>query len=1002
VAAEPGLTERQREYAKKTSDAERSGEARSLPAAAERRLSVAWISLAAERIAPRLWPAMGFFFAFLALALTGLIVALPDWLHLGVGLGLLGATLFFLGRDFRDFAWPDRRDAIRRLETDSELRHRPLSTYHDSPNAALDGAAQRTLWQAHRRAMMRRIKNLRVRAPSMSWAARDPYALRVPLVLAVAFGLLIAGANWDNRLLSALKPGLFAPDLSGVTVDAWVTAPEYTGTAPIFLTGEAAQTRPAGKAITVPEGSVLTLRVSGLSREPVLRRGGERSETVFDLFGQGAYETKVTLDADEAVDLRYRGAGLGDWQFAVSPDAPPKVTMGDDPSTESLGALDFVFSVSDDYGVVEAEARITLVPDPEDAARWSESDAAGDTQEPGTQESPRGAGDGAGEVESAEGAVIAANGLPEGLPHPREPVVIALALPGERVAQADVRVTEQLADHPWAGREVLIQYVVRDDRGQTAFSRGAVVTMPERLFLDPMAKAVIEQRTTLATQPYSAKQVARTIEALILAPERFVGNATTYLLMNTAASRLARDPAAPGLREVYDLLWKTAQYIEDGDLATALERIRRIAKQLRQALSEGASDAEIRQLMDELRAAIDQYVAELAQNPSAAGEGDAQMEGADLDRLLDEILNMAETGSRESARNMVAQLERMLENLRVTQGQGGEGQQGSQSMTPQEQAQTEALNELADIIQRQRDLLDETFRAGGGQDAQQSPNRTVPSDMFRGGMDQRELEERFDELLKRREEGDDFLNRLPQEFRNAPESLPDTRPEEVPETEPLSPQEREQMDEFLNQQRFGDMEGLNRQDLGGLFSENERIDRFEPPDPGINGAPGRSDAREPGALAQDQDRLRSDLRQLLDRAAREGVRIPGPLNEAGEDMAAARDSLREGDTGAAQRSQQEALQKLSQGAQQMGQELLDSVQRRMGREGDRSARQEGRDPLGRRPGNEGYDFGDNVKVPEKSDLQRARELLDELRERLGDQSRDETELEYIERLLRRF
>jgi hypothetical protein len=62
-----------------------------------------------------------------------------------------------------------------------------------------------------------------------------------------------------------------------------------------------------------------------------------------------------------------------------------------------------------------------------------------------------------------------------------------------------------------------------------------------------------------------------------------------------------------------------------------------------------------------------------------------------------------------------------------------------------------------------------------------------------------------------------------------------------------------------------------------------------------------------------------------------------------------------------------------------------------------------RDPLGRPlPGTFGSPQTTGVKVPDESDLQRAREILDELRSRAGDRMRPPPELEYLERLLRRF
>ena len=61
-----------------------------------------------------------------------------------------------------------------------------------------------------------------------------------------------------------------------------------------------------------------------------------------------------------------------------------------------------------------------------------------------------------------------------------------------------------------------------------------------------------------------------------------------------------------------------------------------------------------------------------------------------------------------------------------------------------------------------------------------------------------------------------------------------------------------------------------------------------------------------------------------------------------------------------------------------------------------------RDPLGRPVRTTGPDFGDTTKVPTEIETQRAREILRELQQRLGDRDRPLLELDYIERLLRRF
>ena len=58
-----------------------------------------------------------------------------------------------------------------------------------------------------------------------------------------------------------------------------------------------------------------------------------------------------------------------------------------------------------------------------------------------------------------------------------------------------------------------------------------------------------------------------------------------------------------------------------------------------------------------------------------------------------------------------------------------------------------------------------------------------------------------------------------------------------------------------------------------------------------------------------------------------------------------------------------------------------------------------RDPLGRPRATEGPDFGQSVTVPDEIDVQRAREILEAIRKRLGNALSPELERDYLERLL---
>jgi hypothetical protein len=83
--------------------------------------------------------------------------------------------------------------------------------------------------------------------------------------------------------------------------------------------------------------------------------------------------------------------------------------------------------------------------------------------------------------------------------------------------------------------------------------------------------------------------------------------------------------------------------------------------------------------------------------------------------------------------------------------------------------------------------------------------------------------------------------------------------------------------------------------------------------------------------------------------------------------------------------------------EQMGQQGEGQRQTGYGRPGE-----ERRDPMGRPlPGN-WDDEGRGVKVPDKADSQRARDILEELHRRSRDLGRPPIERDYIDRLLKRF
>jgi uncharacterized protein (TIGR02302 family) len=82
----------------------------------------------------------------------------------------------------------------------------------------------------------------------------------------------------------------------------------------------------------------------------------------------------------------------------------------------------------------------------------------------------------------------------------------------------------------------------------------------------------------------------------------------------------------------------------------------------------------------------------------------------DLRSMLDRMERLARSGARDAAKQLLSQLQQMLENLQMARPGGEMGEDDEMSS---------ALNELGDMIRQQQQLRDRTFRQGQDQRRQQ-------------------------------------------------------------------------------------------------------------------------------------------------------------------------------------------------------------------------------------------------------------------------------------------
>ena len=854
------------------------------------RIAQARAVLAWERFAPvLLWGALAALL-FAAGAWAGLWERLGDpWR----GLALLG-VLLVLGRALwraRLLRAPTRGQAKRRLESDNTLAHRPLDVLEDSPRITERG------WKSHLSLAEDATRDLRAARLRPVLAERDRLYARAAVPLLAAAALALGWGDNAERLRESLRPAwLRGVDPAAASFEAWIDPPAYTGRRPVTLRDDALD--------DVPEGSEFVARVTGVRDMPrlYLEQGGRGERLRATRLGPESFEVRATLRDDATARLRL-GNRRQVWELDVVADRAPSVAFTETPEADKRDRLNLQYDLEDDYGVETLELELEVLVD-------------------------------------------------EGV-QPLAPERVEIALRGPaRSAEAQSQPLD-LTRHRWAGRKVRGTLIATDGAGQLARSEPAWFTVPDRIFIEPLAKAVAEQRILvleglhpsaqaysppgrrargalfdtwepglrLARAPESLQRAADLIDAVTERPAGAFEDPALYMGLREASARLRYARGKDALAGLDDDLWQMAIRAEFGQLGTALEAMQRAQRQLNAAIARSAPQREVDMLFERYNEAVDRYLealreeAEFVDAEGGAG-GEAGRNVDEIQELLDAIEEAQAAGDTEGARLALARLAELLENMemQLTRGGGG-GEGGEPSDGEMSEEMRESLEDLADLLGEQRDLRDDTERA-----SEASPNTSDQGDPSQQNA-QSEQDQSGD--------GDSAQG----------------RPEDAP--------------------RAG-----GSGDLGALQERQEALE---------------------GGLGE--------LRELLPEAEARGLGETGEsataaLDGAEDAMERATDELANGDAQAAGEAQEEAIRQL----RAAGLGLAEGLRERTGE--TQSA--EGRNPLGQDQNGGTNDPDSRADIDPRERAERSREILQELRRRAAERERSQDERNYLERLMKRF
>lgn len=659
--------------------------------------AMAWCILAFERLWPRVLPTFLVLMILAALTWFGVFNYLSYWPHVILLWLLLFTAVGFLFL-IAGFRFPTKNEVDRRIEKASDLKNQPLETLSDNPVNSTDNDYAKILWAEHQARMASKLQHLQAGLPDTAITHYDPLALRALIIFFTVIAFAYSFGNSGGRLHDIFD--FRSPiDLSSMRLDAWVTPPSYTGQAPIYLTETDIQNT------KVAEGSKVTIRI--IDGGDVILELQEnitgKTSKIPPLADQALVKSSNSTTFEAILKTSSNLMLLArhyekKWHFDIVPDHPPTIHLTKEPGRILSGSLELNYTLDDDYGVEKAYVEIS----------------------PTSQVSGTG--------------------------HPLyNAPEMKLLIP--RGGKGQGRTVQDISNHPWAGSEVKLTLVAEDGAGHIAKSESRTMTLPQRSFGNPLARAVAEQRRMLALDTMSRNRVLDMVAALTLRPEETIDNYTHFLVLRSLWTRLSLATTDDELRNITDYMWQIAIGIEGDAVSQAEKNLRQAQAALRDALRNGASPEEIERLTDALRQAMNDYIVALAnksQNESPDQKPNDNMQSLSSDELakkLKDLEDMAKTGNRAAAEQLLSELEKMMDNLQVHKG--GSGQAGSGSLEMQKQ-----LDKLGDLMRRQQEMLNETHKL---EDEKQRAEKTP--EQYRNGLNslrekQKELQSELKDLQK--------------------------------------------------------------------------------------------------------------------------------------------------------------------------------------------------------------------------------------------------------------
>ena len=293
------------------------------------------------------WPLYSIVLATAGLYFLGLAERLSIeavWIiSLSIGLSLTWAVY----RGLHTLSLPTVFEAERIV--DQALRNRPISVLRETGFVGTDHQSADVLWAVHMDQMQQEAQQAKTQPVDFRLSRMDPFGLRYIALLFAMMGVLFGSLSRVADL--AISPASAMQRPNAITWEGWITPPYYTGLPQLYLNDLTDRDE-----LELLTGSRILVHFYGTVGDHILTETVSRR--IQDV--PAATDQKQEFIIAQSGEIVITGQNPQVWTVTLRADDKPIVTLDGAIETDFFGVSKLGYRVTDDYGVGEISAKITL------------------------------------------------------------------------------------------------------------------------------------------------------------------------------------------------------------------------------------------------------------------------------------------------------------------------------------------------------------------------------------------------------------------------------------------------------------------------------------------------------------------------------------------------------------------------------------------------------------------------------------------------------------------